>query len=288
MAEHVQELNIAPHEAETPNQEASHESTLFAEPIFETGNFTITNSLLASWITVVILILFFVAIGRKVRTVPKGAQNVFEFLLEKALEMADSVTGSRKKSEKFLPICLALFLFILVNNWLGLLPGFGTIGFNKVEEGHAVFIPLLRGGTADINTTLALALFSIIASHVMGAITVGIWGHFNKFVNLKAFHEIPRKIKKDISIILVNPIKAFVGIVELIGEVAKVASLSFRLFGNIFAGEVLLASMMVLFAYLLPLPFMFLEIIVGMIQALIFAMLTLVFMSIATQDHSEH
>jgi len=288
MIAHAQESNIAPLEEAAPHQEASHESTLFAEPILETGNFTITNSLLASWITVVILILFFIAIGRKVRTVPKGAQNVFEFLLEKALEMADSVTGSRKKSEKFLPICLALFLFILVNNWLGLFPGFGTIGFNKVEEGHAVFIPLLRGGTADINTTLALALFSIIASHVMGAITVGIWGHFNKFVNLKAFHEIPRKIRKDISIILVNPIKAFVGVVELIGEVAKVASLSFRLFGNIFAGEVLLASMMVLFAYLLPLPFMFLEIIVGMIQALIFAMLTLVFMSIATQDHSEH
>ncbi|NTU66480.1 MAG: F0F1 ATP synthase subunit A [Candidatus Moranbacteria bacterium] len=289
MAAHVQELNTVSEEAAIPaSQEVSHESTLFAEPILKVGNFTITNSLIASWITVVILVLFFIAIGKKVRTVPKGAQNIFEFLLEKALEMADSVTGSRKKSEKFLPISLALFLFILVNNWLGLLPGFGTIGFIEAEEGRSVFVPLLRGGTADINTTLALALFAIIASHVMGALTIGIWSHFNKFVNLKAFHEIPRKIKKDISIVLVNPIKAFVGIVELIGEVAKVASLSFRLFGNIFAGEVLLASMMMLFAFFLPLPFMFLEIIVGMIQALIFAMLTLVFMSIATQDHSEH
>ena len=98
---------------------------------------------------------------------------------------------------------------------------------------------------------------------------------------------IPGKIRKDFSIVLVNPIKAFVGIVELIGEVAKVASLTFRLFGNIFAGEVLLASMMALFAFILPLPFIFLEIIVGIIQALIFSMLTLVFMTIATQDHAE-
>lgn len=272
----------------TANQEASHESTLFAEPVFEAGSFTITNSLLLSWVSVIILVAFFVAVGRKKKAVPKGVQNIFEFLLEKALEMADSVTGSRKKSEKFLPISLALFLFILINNWLGLLPGVGTVGFNQVEEGHKVFVPLLRGGTADINTTLALALFSVIASHIMGAVTIGIWDHFNKFVNLKAFHEIPRKIRKDISIVLVNPIKAFVGVVELIGEVAKVASLSFRLFGNIFAGEVLLSSMMMLFAFFLPLPFIFLEIVVGIIQALIFAMLTLVFMSIATENHEEH
>jgi F-type H+-transporting ATPase subunit a len=106
-------------------------------------------------------------------------------------------------------------------------------------------------------------------------------------MNFKAFQAISRAIKKDFLIIFVNPIKAFVGIVEIIGEVAKVASLSFRLFGNIFAGEVLLASMMAIFAYILPLPFIFLEIIVGLIQALIFAMLTLVFMVIATSSH-EH
>ena len=163
----------------------------------------------------------------------------------------------------------------------------GTIGFIEAEGAHKVFVPLFRGGTADLNTTLALALFAVITSHVMGAITVGIWDHFNKFVNIKSFLAIPGKIKKDATIVLVNPIKAFVGIVEIIGEVAKVASLSFRLFGNIFAGEVLLASMMALFAYVLPLPFIFLEIIVGLIQALIFAMLTLVFMTIAT-SHEEH
>jgi F-type H+-transporting ATPase subunit a len=281
MAEHIEQIN------NPANQEVSHETTLFAEPIAHIGGLTITNSLIMSWITVVILVFFFVLVGKKIKKIPRGIQNIFEILLEKSLELADSVTGERKKSEKFLPITLALFLFILVNNWLGLFPAVGTVGFNESEGGHSVFVPLFRGGTADINTTLALALFAVVASHVMGVLTIGIWKHMNKFFNLEVFAAIPGKIKKDVSVVLVNPIKAFVGIVEFIGEIAKVASLSFRLFGNIFAGEVLLASMMALFAYFLPLPFMFLEIIVGIIQALIFAMLTLVFMTIATEAHGE-
>lgn len=263
------------------------ETTLFAEPVFQIGKFTITNSLINSWIAVLVLVIVFIAIGKKIKKIPKGLQNIFEIILEQALKLADSITGERKKSEKFLPICLALFLFILINNWLGLFPGMGTIGFIESEGTHKVFIPLFRGATADLNTTLALALFAIVASHTMGTLTVGIWKHFNKFINLHAFLEIPKKIKKDVTIILVNPIKAFVGIVEIVGEMAKVASLSFRLFGNIFAGEVLLAAMMAIFAYFTPIPFMFLEIIVGLIQALIFALLALVFITIATAE-GEH
>lgn len=264
------------------DQEIQHESTLFAEPVFKIGNFTVTNSLLNSWIVVFVIVVLSVLAGKKVRKIPRGIQNVFEILLEQALSLADSVTGSRKKSEKFLPIALCLFLFILLNNWLGLLPGVGTIGFVEQEGVHKVFIPLFRGATADLNTTLALALFSVVASHVLGVIFVGSWKHLNKFIGIKAFMEIPKKIKNDFNIVLVNPIKAFVGVIEIIGEVAKVASLSFRLFGNIFAGEVLLASMMALFAFILPLPFMFLEVLVGVIQALIFSILTLVYMTIAT------
>jgi F-type H+-transporting ATPase subunit a len=269
-----------------PNQEITHETTLFAEPIFHVGGFTITNSLITSWIAVAILVIFFVALFKKLKNPPaggpKGVQNIFEMLLESALDLGDSVTGDRKKTEKFLPISLTLFLFVLVNNWLGLLPGVGTIGFVESGNGQNVFVPLLRGGTADLNTTLAIALIAVVLSHIMGVVTIGVWKHLNKFVNFEAFLEIPRKIKQEPTIVLINPIKAFVGVVEVIGEVAKVASLSFRLFGNIFAGEVLLASMMALFAFILPLPFIFLEIIVGIIQALIFAMLALVFMTIST------
>jgi F0F1-type ATP synthase membrane subunit a len=159
---------------ETPSAPVSHEATLFAEPLGHIGSLTVTNSLLASWIAVFVLVMFLLSVGKRVRKVPRGVQNIFEIILEKALELADSVTGSRKKSEKFLPISLALFLFIFVNNWMGLLPGMGTIGFNEVEDGHKLFIPLFRGGTADINTTLALALFAVIASHVAGVLTVGV------------------------------------------------------------------------------------------------------------------
>lgn len=260
---------------------------MFAEPIAHAGPLAITNSLVMSWVTVLALVIAFIAIGKKMQRVPKGLQSMFEILLEQAFGLADTVTGSRAKSEKFLPIVLALFLFILINNWLGLLPGVGTVGFVEHDGSHAVFVPILRGGTADINTTLAISLFAVIASHLFGVITLGVWKHLNKFINFHAFLEIPKKIKQDPVIVLVNPIKAFVGIIELVGELAKVASLSLRLFGNIFAGEVLLASMMAIFAFALPLPFMFMEIIVGMVQALVFSILTLAFFGIATSadDH---
>ncbi|MDO8240393.1 MAG: F0F1 ATP synthase subunit A [Candidatus Moranbacteria bacterium] len=282
MSANTEQINNS---AET--QEVSHEATLFAEPIFHIGSFTVTNALLNSWATVIILVILFVVIGKKIKSVPKGLQNIFEILMDEALKLADSVTGNRKKTEKFLPIALTLFLFILVNNWLGLLPGVGTMGFIENGEHGKVFVPLFRGATADLNMTLALSLFAVVASHVMGVIMIGVTSHLNKFLNVKAFLEIPKKIKKDISVILVNPIKAFVGLIEIIGEIAKVASLSFRLFGNIFAGEVLMASMMAIFAFVLPLPFIFMEIVVGVIQALIFAMLTMVFMTIATTNE-EH
>jgi len=263
-------------------EQVQHETTIFAEPIFKVGGFTVTNSLINSMVTVLILVLFFVAIGRKIANVPKGIQNLFELIIEGALDFADTITHSRPKSEKFLPFVLSFFLFILVNNWLGLLPGIGTIGFNMQEEGHTVFVPLFRGGTADLNTTLALALMGVIATHVAGVFTVGAWAHLNKFINLKAFIDIPRKFAKDKTVSFINPIKAMVGLIEIIGEIAKVASLSFRLFGNIFAGEVLIVSMMALFAFLLPLPFMFLEILVGLIQASVFSILVLVYLSVST------
>lgn len=262
-----------------------HEAALFAEPVAHVGDFAITNSLLFSWFSVIILIVIFILAGKKTKKVPKGIQNAFEFVLETALKFADSITGSRKRTEKIFPIVFTLFLFILVNNWMGLLPGVGTVGFLENHDGKLSLVPLLRGGTADMNTTLAMSLFAIVFAHVGGVFTVGAWGHFNKFVNIKAILEIPQKFRHDKTIIFVNPIKIFVGLIEIVGEMAKVASLSLRLFGNIFAGEVLLASMMGIFAYLLPIPFIFMEIVVGMVQAMVFAILALAFMSIAEMEH---
>jgi F-type H+-transporting ATPase subunit a len=262
--------------------ELVHEHTLFAEPLFQLGPLTITNSLLTSWLALFIILVVGLAFRARLSTVPKKLQNIVEMTMEKFLEIFDAVTGSRERSTKLAPFVMSFFVLILINNWLGLIPGVGSIGQIAMHEGHRTFIPYLRGGTADLNTTLALASIAVVASHIFGVLAVGAWNYLNKFINIKAILEIPKKILKDPTIVIVNPIKAFVGLVEIIGEVAKVASLSFRLFGNIFAGEVLLASMSAIIAFAVPIPFMFLEIIVGLIQALIFAILVLIYVSIST------
>ena len=267
--------------AETQTEQVSHEITLFAEPIFHFKNFTITNSLLNAWVVVLVLCVVAWFLRKGLKMVPTGIQNFFEIIVNGAFNMADSVTGLRSKTLKIFPIAFCVFVFVLLNNWLGLIPGIGSVGFIERGEEGAVFVPLFRGATADLNTTLALALISVIGSNLFGVIAVGFWKYFNKFVNIHSFMEIPKKIAKDATIAIINPIKFFVGIIEIVGEVAKVASLSFRLFGNVFAGEVLLSAMAAIFAFVLPIPFMFLEIIVGVVQAVIFAMLTLVYFSIA-------
>lgn len=256
-----------------------HEHTLYSEAIFNIGELGVTNSLLTSWVAVFLIVILSMVVRLKLKKVPGIFQGSVEKVVEGAMEMMDLVTNDRKKSEQVFPIVFAVFIFILVNNWLGLIPGIGSITLN----GTAMF----RGGTADLNTTLALGLFAVISANIFGVIVVGAWNYLNKFINLKTLIEIPKKIVKEPTVVLINPINFFVGLIEVVSEVAKVASLSFRLFGNIFAGEVLLASIAAIAAWLVPLPFMFLEIIVGIIQALIFSVLTLVYFSIASMEH-EH
>ncbi len=274
-------------EATPVTTEVSHESTIFAEPIAHVGPLTITNSLLTSWIAVLIIVVLSLVIGKKAKAIPGKLQATAEAIIDAAMNLADSVTNDRAITVKIFPLVFAVFIFIIINNWLGLLPGVGSIGWIEQAEGHSVFVPLLRGGTADVNTTLALSLFSIIAANVFGVMIVGGWKYFNKFINVKTLMAIPADMRHNKAAIIVNPIQFFVGLIEIIGEFAKVASLSFRLFGNVFAGEVLLAAMAALFAFILPIPFMFLEVMVGLIQALIFSVLTLVYFTIAAQDHSE-
>ncbi len=262
--------------------EIVHENTLFAEPIFQIGNFTITNSLLNSWVMLAIVVVLSLVIKFRASLVPKGIQNAFEMLIEMFLDTFDSVTGSREKTMKFFPIVFSFFIFILISNWLGLLPGFGSIGKVVAEHGEHIFIPYLRGGTADLNTTLALATVGMVLSHIFGVIGIGFWNYLNKFINIKVLAEIPKHVLKDPMILFVSPIKFMVGLLEIVSEAAKLVSLSFRLFGNIFAGEVLLASMSAMLAWGLPIPFMFLEVLVGAVQALIFAMLILTYLSMMT------
>jgi len=272
--------------ANAETTEISHETTLYAEPIAHMGNIQITNALFTSWIAVLIIIIVFISLRKKLKEVPGKLQNIFEMLLDGALSLCDQVTGNRKISMRVFPLAFSIFIFVLINNWLGLLP-FGGFGIVENNGGESVFVPFLRSGTADINTTLALAVMTVIGSNLFGIIVVGIWKMFNKYVNLKSLGQIFTKVWKEPTILIVAPINFFVGILELIGEIAKVASLSFRLFGNVFAGEVLLLSMSAILAYGLPIPFMFLEIFVGFIQAFIFAILTITYFTIAAEDHSE-
>jgi F-type H+-transporting ATPase subunit a len=269
-------------------QQPTHDVPIYAEPIFHVGNFQITNSLLTSWLAVVVIFAFVLAIRLNLKKIPSKLQHFFEIILEGALSLVDQVTNDRKISVKIFPLVFSLFLFILVNNWLGLLPILGSIGMVVKESAGPAFIPFLRSGTADINTTLALSIMVVLGSNFFGIVAVGLWKTFNKYVNLRALGSIFTKVRKDPAVLIVAPITFFVGLLELLGEVAKIASLSFRLFGNVFAGEVLLASMSAIFAFIVPGPFLFLEVFVGLIQALIFSLLATVYFTIASQDHSEH
>jgi F-type H+-transporting ATPase subunit a len=265
-------------------EQVSHEVTLFAEPIYHIGDFPITNALATSWVVVLIIILLSAVLRKSLREVPGKIQNIFEVVTDGALGLCDQVTNDRKLSLKIFPIAISVFFFILINNWLGITP-FGGFGLIETGEYGKVFIPFLRGGTADINTTLALAVMAVLGANVFGIVSIGAWKTINKYVNLKALGQIFTKIRKDPTVIIVAPITFFVGLIEIAGEFAKVASLSFRLFGNILAGEVLLASIAALAPYAAPIPFLFLEILVGVIQALIFSILLVVYFTIGASDH---
>lgn len=263
---------------------------LAAEPIAYIGNFPITNSYVNSLLTVVGFIIFGYAIKRGTEKyahkAPRGVLNFFESVLELLLDYFDRVTRDRKKSIQFLPLVGALFLFILVSNWIGLLPGIGSIGFWEVKEGVREFIPLFRPANTDLNMTLSMAVLVVVVSHFVGIAAIGFFKYANKFIKLgDVYHALrhPTPVR-----IMTAVIEFFVGLLEIVSEVAKMVSLSLRLFGNVFAGEVLLTVMASLMAFFVPLPFMALELLVGVVQATVFSMLTLVYLTIATTEVHEH
>lgn len=309
--------------------------SLAAEPVYQVGGLTITNSMFTSLIVSLLLISFAFIVNRSLKRTdkPKGLQNFAEWIIESLYNLVYSVTGNLKKASLFFPIVSTFFLFILLNNWLGLLPGVGTIVVpnphaaeshdaestehptetitsvgtthteNVVTESHdevnveredvhttevdtiiedtteiheeidevhvPEVVPLFRPGTADLNTTLALGIISIIAVQSFGVNALGL-SYFKKFFNFS------------------SPVMFYVGFLELISEFSKIISFAFRLFGNIFAGEVLLVVITSLTKVLGPIPFYGLEVFVGFIQALVFAMLSLVLFNSATVSHDEH
>jgi len=245
--------------------------SLAAEKIIEFGPIAITNTMLVTWVAILVLAVLSFLATRNMSQVPGRLQNFFEFIIESLLNLVDNITQNRKKSEKFLPLVATIFLFIITCNWMGLIPGFETIGKWEINEaGHEILVPFLRSPASDLNTTLALAIIAIISVQIVGITSVGFFRYFKKFVNFK------------------GPIEFFVGVVESISEFAKIISFSFRLFGNVFAGGVLLAVVAGLIPFVVPIPFYGMELFVGFIQALVFTMLTTVFLEMATIAHEEH
>ncbi|MEK7451090.1 MAG: F0F1 ATP synthase subunit A [Patescibacteria group bacterium] len=233
-----------------------------SEVITHIGFFKITNSLLNILLVDCILVALVISVRNKLSLIPGLLQNAVEFLIEGFYNLTESI--SNKNAGRIFPFFITFFLFILVLNWSGLIPGVGTIGFFE----HGKLIPVLRSGASDLNVTLGLALVSAVATHVLSIQTLGIKSYLGRYFSI-------------------NPINLFIGILEIISEITKVISLSFRLFGNIFAGEVVLATTSSMIAFLFPIPFLLLEIIVGFVQALVFSMLTMTFMAILTTPHHE-
>ncbi len=234
--------------------------------------FAVTNTLLSAWFATVMLVLFFVLGSRKKSLVPGRFQSLVESLIEAALSFCSSVLGPEMGRKAF-PVVATIFFFVLFNAWLALLPFYQFLGFTKDGEIKA---HLLRSAGTDLNFPLALALISFVFVEYWGIRSHGL-GYFKKFFAIGGLLRLrPSGI-----------IDAFVGFLELISEFVRIVSFTFRLFGNMTAGEILV----VMITFLVPfvaVEFVFgLELLVGLIQAVIFASLTLVFLSVAV-SHQEH
>ena len=301
--------------------------SISADPLV--GSFNITNTMVATWATVIFLALISYISTRRIQEVPGRLQGLVETILEFFLNLAENVAG-KEKARKFFPLTMTIFLFVVTANWMGILPLFGTVGWvepaeqiihhaedkAKAEGVHldlssvhlqvfdkvgplsvqplgsvasditnakemevvglangqkaGLLVPYLRSANTDINMTLGIAIIAMVMVHWWGLRILGVPKHIGKFINFKE-----------------GVIGLFVGVLEAVSEVARIIAFTFRLFGNIFAGEVLLIAM----AFLLPLiglvPFLGLELFVGLIQAFIFSMLTLVFAATATVSHGD-
>jgi F-type H+-transporting ATPase subunit a len=256
------------------------EVSLPAPVLFHIFGLPITNSILATVITVVFLVALSWAVTRRMRLIPARLQAAFEFLIGWMYDFCRSIAGD-ENGRKFFPIVCTIFLFVLFNAWLSLIPGYGSITFH----GHE----LLRGANTDVNTPLAIAIISFVFVAYFGLKALGI-GWLKQYFNFGPFFGSLGRIFKgkfNLMDIFSGFVTAFVGALELLSRFITIISFTFRLFGNMTAGEILLLITAYLLPLVLPLPFYWLELLIGFVQALIFAGLTLVFVTMAVAPH-EH
>ena len=266
--------------------------------IFYIGPLPVTNTLLCTWISIIVLVALFYAGTRRRDMIPRGMQNLMEWVVELLLGLVEGVSG-KEKGKKFFPLVATFFIFILVSNLLDVFPGVDTVGsidITAIQQAHIIskpvlgfllfgdlsnkLVPWIRPATSDLNLNFAMALIAVITAQGFGFYTLGLWQHLGKYFNVTTFFR--SLVKLDFQGMFQGVIEFFVGLIEIISEVARVISLAFRLFGNIFAGSAVLA----VFAFILPffadIIFIPLELFVAFVQALVFALLTLVYLEIAT------
>lgn len=266
--------------ADTAEHGLSEKALEIARPF----GFPVTNSMLVTWIAAAGLLVFARAATRNLAQVPGGAQNLLEWLIESTYNLLESVIGAHLVKKTFW-FFATIFLFILAANWISLVPGVGTIGWgHETEHGFVVDHPLLRGANADLNLTLAMALIFFALWIVWALQEVGVGGMAKELFGAKG--ETSGVMKPIMAVIFLAA-----GLLEIISILFRPVSLSFRLYGNVFAGENMLETMSRMvpgLGWLLPIPFYFMELLVGVVQALVFMLLTAVFTVLICQHETPH
>ena len=257
-----------------------------AEVVFYLLGFPITNSIITAWLSIIVLVGISYAVTHRLKLIPTRLQSMLESALGWLLNFCQEVAGE-ENGRRFFPIVATIFLFVITNAWLSLIPGFGSILITNAE---GETIHLLRGANTDINLPLALALISFIFVEYWGLSSLGGLRYLRKFVNVGQFFRgigqlVRGRLRAGLIGMFNGVIDVFVGVLETLSELIRIVSFTFRLFGNMTAGEILLLIVAFLVPWVLALPFYGLELLIGFVQALIFGGLTLVFATIAVTHH---
>ena len=244
----------------TEHAEAGIHVAIAAEKLGEFFGIPITNTLVTSWLVIGLLIALAFLVGPRLKMIPGRLQTLLEELFTYVYDYVAETLESREMARRFFPLLMTIFLFIFVGNMLHFIPGIGSLEYNHE--------PFLRAPNTDLTVPLVLALVSFFVIEITGILAIGAWKYGSKFIQNP----------------LTNPLGFVIGVIELIGELVRVVSLSFRLFGNILAGEVVIAVAIYFAPYLAPVPLMLFEIFIGILQAAIFSLLTLFFIKLAIEE----
>ncbi len=226
----------------------------------------VTNTLVMTWFVMTLLIVGVVLLRRSLRLVPGKMQSIVELVVGGGMDYMAGALESRELAKKYFTLIMTIFIFILALNWVGLLPGVDSIGMMGEVHGEEKLLPFLHPANTDLNITISFAIIAFFAIEIIGIMSLGFMKYGSKFINFS------------------SPLAFLIGIIELISELARLVSFSFRLFGNIFAGKTLLVIAIFFAPFVLPVPILAFEMFVGVIQAFIFAVLTLFFIKLAIQE----